>query len=233
VGSFKTTKLGTAAARQAFNTILVGDHKPCPSIVNEMLFAQALCDAGNAWAVNTENACNMLVRYSESVALASALKRKEPAAKPLFHRVECIAHHPLRKLSDLRVDVVMQCYLQPRIGVDFALEKISSDDECRTRDTDLHAVRRSTRMKRRRDSDGTLAADDPDFDHPSVFEYLKFRNDRCFREIYVVDLVVLLVMILIFGKVYAFQKRSQSHQMLRADILKQAIRRRSDAVVHQ
>jgi hypothetical protein len=114
------------------------------------------------------------MRDSKSIALASALESEQPTAKSLLDRMEGITNDSLRELLYLRVEVIMERYLKTGVRMYFAFEQISTYHESGTCDTNLHAVSRTTRIKRRGDANCTLAPDNSNFYHPSVFKDLEF-----------------------------------------------------------
>jgi hypothetical protein len=137
-------------------------------------FSQTLRDARNARSVYAEDPRHVFMRDSKFISLAPALERNQPAAKSLLDRMKCIADDALRKLFDLRIEVIMERNLETRIRMNFAFEQISTDDESGTRDTNLHAVRRATGIERSGDAYRSFAPDNPNLDHSPVFEDLKF-----------------------------------------------------------
>jgi hypothetical protein len=133
-------RIRTAFARQLLDARTVGDHQTRSAVIDQILLAQTLRNARHARAMHPENASDVFMRQSESVSSAPALKRQQPRAESLLNRMKRIAHHPLRKLFDLGIDVVMKCHLQTRIRDHFSFENVSTDDKRGSRNADLHAV---------------------------------------------------------------------------------------------
>ena len=212
-----------AFACELLDTDTVGDHQPGSAVIDQILFTQALRDTRYARTVHAEDARHMFMCEPEFVAAASTLKRQEPSTESLLDRVKCVANDPLRELFDLGVDVVVNSHLQTRVGSNFTFEQVTRYDQRGAGNTDLHTVRRTARVEGRRDSDSPFTADDPDLDHSPVFKNLKLRYDCGLRKVDIVDSVVLLIQVLVLCKIYAFQKRPQSQQMLRTDILQKDI----------
>ena len=88
-------RVRAAAARQALDAVLVTYYEASSAVIDQVLFAQTLSDARDAWTVNAEHARDMFVSDPESVSSASALQCQKPAAESLLDRVECIANHAL------------------------------------------------------------------------------------------------------------------------------------------
>lgn len=220
-------KVGAASACNALQTGFVADDEPCASVVDQLPVAQRLCDAGHTRTMHAEYTCNMLVSQLEFFAAASFMKRQQPTAKPLFDGVKRITHHPLRKLPDLTVDVIVQSHLQTLIGHHFSLEHIPGDRQSVSRYTDLHAICRTAEIECRGDSDRTFVSDYADLYRPAILEDLKLRHDGRLRKVDDVYLVILLVKVLVLGQVHSFDELSQPQKMLRIDKLQKRVGRSS------
>ena len=86
-------KFGRAPACQLFESGEIAYRKSRPTVVDELLIAQVLCDAGNTRPVHAQNAGHVLVGQPEFIAATPLVKRKKPTAKSLFYRMKCVANN--------------------------------------------------------------------------------------------------------------------------------------------
>ena len=217
--------IGAAFARDALQTGLVAYDETRTSVIDQLPVPQGLSDASHTWTVNAEHPCNMFVRELKTIPAAPFMKRQQPAAEPLFDRVKRIADHPLRKLPYLSVDVVVQGRLQTLIGHHFPLEHIPGDRQCIAGYADLHAIRRTTRVERGRDTDCAFVSDYAHLYCPAVLEDLKFRDDGRLRKVNGVYLIILLVQVLVLDEVHSFDELTQPQEMFGIDKLQKRVRR--------
>ena len=217
--------IGAALAREALQTRLVAYDETRTSVIDQLPVPQGLSDASDTWTMNAEHPCNVFVRELEPIPAAPFMKRQQPAAEPLFDRVKRIADHPLRKLPDLTVDVVVQGRLQTLIGHHFPLEHIPRDRQRVAGYADLHAIRRTARIERGRDTDRAFVTDDADLDRPAVLEDLKFRDDGRLRKVNDVYLIILLVQVLVLDEVHSFDELPQPQEVFGIDKLQKRVRR--------
>ena len=201
----------------------IRDHQSSPAIVNQLFVAKRLCNACDARPVHSEDSCDMFVRQPEPVAIAAILKCQKPCTKALLNGMKGIAHHALRQVLDLRVEVVVQNPLEPLIGYYFALEYVTADRDRGSRHADLCAVRSSTRIERSWNSDRTFATNNPDLYRSPVFEDLKLGYDRRLGKVYRSHPIVLLIQILVLYQANALHELAQPQEMFGVDQLQQTV----------
>jgi hypothetical protein len=66
----------SASTSQFFYSSLVANHESCTAVVDQIPLAQTLSDARDAWPMDSEDTCDMLMCDLESVTAASALERQ-------------------------------------------------------------------------------------------------------------------------------------------------------------
>ena len=134
--------------------------------------------------------------------------------------MEAVANDLLRKVAYLLVKSTLKMIAQCLVHRDRIQKYITLDAVGRTGERYLRTVDRRCRSEQRRRADRLLAAYKIHLDRSAVFENVKFRYDRRFRKIDVLDALALLTQITITREVDLFQhtaNASLSFEAERAD----------------